>query len=121
MAHTIVHWELMGPDGASLKEFYESIFEWKPEIIPGFDAYFGVPGEEAGLGGAIGQGSADMPSYFTMYVGVDDIDASLAKVIAAGGSTIVPRTIVPDTVTFAMFTDPAGNIVGLVENETPAA
>jgi len=29
--------------------------------------------------------------------------------------------VIPGTVTFGLFADPAGNLVGLVEAETPAA
>ncbi len=56
-----------------------------------------------------------MPNYQALYVEVPDIDAHLAKVEAAGGKTVVPRTVIPATVIFGLFTDPAGNLVGLVE------
>ena len=52
---------------------------------------------------------------------LDDINDHLAKIEGAGGSSIMPRTEIPGTVTFALFADPAGNVVGLVEEETPAA
>jgi uncharacterized protein len=45
------------------------------------------------------------------------MDVYLTKVGAAGGSTLLPRTEVPDVVTLALFRDPAGNTVGLVEGE----
>ena len=50
-----------------------------------------------------------------VYVQVPDINAHLAKIEAAGGKTVMPRTEIPDAVTMAIFTDPAGNNVGLVE------
>jgi len=55
-----------------------------------------------------------------LYLGVDDIDAVLAKVKANGGSVVLPRTIVPEVVTFALFKDPAGNLLGVAENGTYA-
>ena len=121
MSHKIVHWELMGPDGDKLAAFYADLFGWNPQAYPGFDNYQGVTADEAGLGGAVGQGSDDMPSYLTFYVEVESIDDHLAKVANAGGQTVVPRTVIPGMVTFAQFTDVAGNLVGLVEAETPAA
>ena len=32
----------------------------------------------------------------------------------------MPRTVIPGIVTFGLFGDPAGNMVGIVEEETPA-
>jgi predicted enzyme related to lactoylglutathione lyase len=121
MAHKIVHWELMGPDGDKLSKFYSDLFDWNPQAYPGFDSYNGVGADEAGLGGAVGQGGESMPSYLTFYVEVASIDEHLAKVATAGGQTVVPRTVIPGMVTFAQFRDIAGNLVGLVESETPPA
>ena len=121
MAHKIVHWELMGPDGDKLTKFYAELFDWNPQAYPGFDSYNGVSAEEAGLGGAVGQGNEDLPSLLTFYVEVESIDEHLAKVASAGGQTVVPRTVVPGMVTFAQFRDIAGNLVGLVESATPPA
>jgi predicted enzyme related to lactoylglutathione lyase len=50
---------------------------------------------------------------------VPDIDASLKAIVASGGSTVLPRTVVPNLVTFALFKDPAGNRMGLVEIKAP--
>ena len=116
-ANPIVHWELMGADGESQKSFYGAIFDWEFSTPPGFDGYFMTASEGIGVGGAIGQGSEEMPSYQTIYVQVDDIDAKLAEVEANGGKTHVPKTVIPDMVTFALFNDPAGNLVGLVEGD----
>ncbi len=115
MGHRIVHWELMGPDGAAQKDFYAGIFGWNLEAVPGFGHYYMTSGDETGIGGAIGEGNEHMPNYQAIYVEVPDIDAHLAKIEEAGGKTVVPRTVIPDTVVFGMFTDPAGNLVGLVE------
>lgn len=111
----IVHWELMGPDGEAMKGFYSQIFEWKLETVEGFDGYHMTVGDEMGVNGAVGKGSAEMPAYQTIYVGCEDIDVKLAEIGEAGGVTVVPKTTIPDMVTFALFTDPAGNLVGLVE------
>lgn len=115
MTYKIVHWELMGSDGAELKKFYGELFDWTLEAVPGFGDYYMTSAEETGLAGAVGQGSEHMPNYHIMYIEVPSIDAHLARAEAAGATVVVPRTVVPDTVVFAMFTDPAGNLVGLVE------
>ncbi len=119
--HKIVHWELMGPDGDAMKRFYEGLFGWKTEPVPGFEAYHMVAEESSGLAGAIGKGGEQMPQYQAMYVQVANVDEHLAKAEGLGGKTVMPRTVVPGIVTFGMLTDPAGNMVGVVEEEVPAA
>ena len=121
MANPIVHFELMGPDGKQQKTFYESMFGWQLEAVPGFGDYFTVEKDAIGVGGAVGQGPEESPAYLTIYVEVADIDAHLARIEKAGGNTITPRTVIPGTVTFAMFADPAGNVVGLVEQDVADA
>ena len=111
----VVHWELMGPDGSAQKAFYESLFDWKLESPPGFDDYHMVGNDQVGVGGAIGKGGEEMPAYSCIYVQVDSIDDTLSQVEAGGGTVIAPRTVIPETVIFGLFTDPAGNMVGLVE------
>ena len=119
--HKIVHWELMGPDGDKLATFYSDLFGWNLQPTPNFDGYHMTEVEETGIGGAVGQGNENMPQYQTIYVQVDSVDEHLGKVEGAGGATVVPRTVIPGMVTFGLFTDPAGNLVGIVEEETPAA
>ncbi len=111
----IVHWELIGPDGDALKSFYTSIFDWQLAAPEGFDGYYMTDGDAVGLGGAVGQGNEEMPAYGAIYVQVESIEESLGKVEANGGTTLVPRTEIPDMVIYALFKDPAGNVVGLVE------
>ena len=120
-SHRIVHWELMGPDGSALNNFYNELFGWKGEEVPGFGGYTMISAEDSGVAGAIGAGNEDMPSYQTMYIEVESIDEHLAKVEAIGGTIVVPRSVIPGMVTFGMFRDPAGNLVGLVEEVTPPA
>ena len=48
-------------------------------------------------------------------MGVPDINAALKQITDAGGKVVLPRTVVPNVTIFALFTDPAGNRMGLVE------
>jgi hypothetical protein len=56
-----------------------------------------------------------------VYVGVDDITATLAKVKERGGTVRFPRLEIPGRAVLAVFKDPAGNSVGLVELENGQA
>jgi predicted enzyme related to lactoylglutathione lyase len=49
-------------------------------------------------------------------VGVEDIDAALAKVEQLGGKTVKPRQDIGGGMGFtAYFTDPEGNLMGLYQ------
>lgn len=55
------------------------------------------------------------------YVSVEDLDAALDRVQQAGGATTLPP--LTEFVTFAQFTDPDGNLVGLLKrgDEAPVS
>lgn len=55
----------------------------------------------------------------TFYIEVDDIEGYLDRAVAAGAEVIVPVTSIPGAVTMALFADPAGAVVGIVDSETP--
>ena len=114
MPNQVVHFEIIGTNGPKLREFYQDVFDWRPEVMPGPMDYGTVPGGDGGIGGGIGAGDS---ARLTVYVQVDDIDGYLRQVEARGGKTVVPRTVIPNVVTFANFADPEGNVVGLVEGQ----
>ena len=69
-----------------------------------------------GIGGGIGP-TENGQAMVTFYVEVDDLQAYLDKAEALGGKTIVPVTVIPDMVTMAMFADPSGAIIGMVQSD----
>ena len=110
------HIELSTTNIGASRTFYESIFGWRFEIIPGFESYamFTTPD---GLGGGIDSGpNADPPSPVgpILHVEVDDIDDALNRIEAAGGSTLQSKTKISDEFGFfALFLDNVGNRLGL--------
>jgi predicted enzyme related to lactoylglutathione lyase len=108
----IVFFTIFGPQGEQLQQFYSGLFEWK--IAPNGDVTTAV---SSPLPASIGKGEAET----IVYVGVDDITATLAKVKERGGTVRFSRFEVPGRVVLAVFKDPAGNSVGLVELENGKA
>ena len=51
----------------------------------------------------------------TIYIEVDDLAAYLKKAESLGGRTITEPSDVPGGPRLAMFTDPEGHIVGLLQ------
>ena len=108
----VVFFSIFGPQGEQLRQFYSGLFEWT--IAPNGDVNTSV---WSPLPASIGKGEAET----IVYVGVDDITATLAKVKERGGTIRYPRFEVPGRVVLAVFKDPAGNSVGLVELENGKA
>jgi predicted enzyme related to lactoylglutathione lyase len=56
--------------------------------------------------------------HVTFYVVVPDLEATLSKIESLRGSTVMGPMEVPDGPTIAMFADPEGHLVGLVEADS---
>jgi predicted enzyme related to lactoylglutathione lyase len=102
----VVFFDVAGPDRAVLSRFYSNLFAWNI----GADGTF-TTGAPAPLPAALRQD----PAATVVYIGVDDVTATLKRVTADGGSIVFPRLEVPGRVVIGMFKDPAGNNIGLVE------
>jgi len=103
MSAPIVFFDIAGPDTAKLRNFYGENFGWSIDATNGITT--------SALKGTLRQD----PAETLIYLGVPDIDAALKKIVVTGGSVEMQRTVVPDVVTLALFKDPAGNRIGLVE------
>jgi len=90
------HIQFSSTDIDKTKTFFKDVFGWTFQDIPGFETYsmFQTPN---GLGGGIDLGpKAEAPSDkgSILHIETDDIDATLAKIIENGGTTIVPKTAI---------------------------
>jgi predicted enzyme related to lactoylglutathione lyase len=112
MANPVVHFEVIGVDGAKLQQFYGTVFAWQIDANNPMN-YGMVPAAERGIGGGIGAG--DQGRGVTFYVEVPSLEKTLAAVEERGGKTVVPPMDVPGGPRMAQFLDPEGNRIGLVQ------
>ena len=110
----VAWFEIVGTDGEKLRKFYGDVFDWSFEMAPGGMDYGMTRSAGGGIGGGVGEAQGGN-GHATFYVEVDDPQGALDKIEAAGGKTVVPVTEM-EMVTFAMFTDPEGHLVGLVKS-----
>jgi predicted enzyme related to lactoylglutathione lyase len=112
MGNPVVYFEIGCRDQAKTSEFYSQLFDWSitpfgPASVISSGAAKGIPGHITSLG--------HEPRHYTIfYVEVEDIVAALAKAESLGGRKIVGPIPIP-TGTFAWFSDPDGNTVGLMQ------
>ena len=118
MPNRVVHFEIMGGEGSELPAFYRSLFGWPVDVgepIHGYAQFSPVPAPDGGIGGGIG--AADGATFITVYVEVDDLDATCESAEVLGAELILPPTTIPeiDDLRIARVRDPHGNILGLVQ------
>jgi uncharacterized protein len=111
MPAPIVFFDIAGPDLQKQKAFYEAVFGWAVSADGRFTAPAAAP-----LPGLLRvEAEAGFQPERVIYLGVDDIAATLETIAANGGGVVMPRMVVPGVVILALFTDPAGNRMGMVE------
>ncbi len=114
MAHPVIHAEIRSADPDATRAFFSELFGWTytDGAFPGYT--FADTGVEGAIPTAIGplQGGSDTALFF---VGVQDVQATLARAEELGGTIIQPAQEVPG-VTFGVFADGQGHLVGVAAN-----
>ena len=110
--------ELTSRDVEAAKAFYPAVFGWEPETHEGEMAYTefhlaGAGDTVAGLMAMPEMVPAEVPSYWSVYFGVDDVDASSQKAVSLGGAILAGPADIPDGGRFAVVKDPQGAVFGL--------
>ncbi len=122
--HTIVHFEIAADNTERANKFYNGLFGWKPEKMPGPMEYWmfvtttNEKGEPTGGGGIIPRQQPQQT--ITNYIGVDSVEEYSKKVETLGGKVKVPKTEVPGHGWFAVCTDTESNTFALWEQNKAA-
>ena len=123
-----VWYELMTSDAAAATRFYQSVDAWQVKVapMPGGD-YTMLSAGEIGVGGLMALPAdacaAGVPPHWGGYIGVDDVDAYVKRVTAAGGKLLREAQDIPDVGRFAVVADPYGAAFMLFRgssDQTPA-
>lgn len=109
-----VWYELLTPDPAGAKAFYDAVIGWAMQPgTPETGDYGFIANADGGMTGGLPKLSQDMTDHgarpcWLGYIGVDDVDASVAAIEAAGGKSLMPARDVPMAGRIAMVADPDG-------------
>ncbi len=118
MGNPVVHFEIHGPDGQGLAEFYSGVFGWNVNADNAVGYGVVDTQSEGGIGGGI---AGDGTTGTLFYIAVPDPEATLKQIEAKGGRVVMPVTVLPGMVTMAQFADPQGNVIGIVADQPPPA
>jgi predicted enzyme related to lactoylglutathione lyase len=108
--------ELMTRHLDQVKDFYSTLFGWTYEKMEGADYYLiymngGIMNMDEQFG--------DMPSVWTVYFSVANIDETAKKAKAMGGMVPMPVQDSGGTGRFAVVADPAGAYASFIELRQP--
>ena len=93
MPNPVVHFEIMGPDGSALQNFYRELFDWKIDTNNQWQYGVVETGGDGGINGGIaGNQDGTTGGRVTVYAAVDDMQAYLDKAERLGATVVMPVT-----------------------------
>jgi predicted enzyme related to lactoylglutathione lyase len=125
----VTWFELNGPEPELAAKFYSELFGWRVDWVTEsnyalIDTHAGnginglVVGDfTARMGDESGQTWEGEPPSTVFYAENPDIQRLLDRAGSLGAKTLLPVTNIPNMVTFALFADPFGNVVGLLQGD----
>lgn len=118
----LFHFAINADDVPRARRFYEGVLGWRfhawgPPKFYMIDT--AAPGETQTVRGSL-QGRRELvpgkPTVgFECTVRVPSIDATIAAVVAHGGSVVIPKSVIPGVGALAFFLDTEGNAFAAIE------
>ena len=119
VAEGVFVWDELGTndvDGAA--KFYGDVFDWTAKDMgEDFGGYRMFEVGETGIAGAHTLQDTSASPRWIPYVGVEDVDATVAKASELGGSTVAEPMDIPTVGRIALITDPLGAVLGIIKGE----
>jgi uncharacterized protein len=119
----VVHFEIPYDNKNRVSRFYSEIFGWKLLDIPEMDYTLvhaaetdenNMVVEKGAINGGLFHRSDDARQPIVV-IGVQSIDETIKKVIAAGGRVVTPMQPIPNG-SYARVADCEGNVIGLADS-----
>lgn len=118
---TLIHFNIPVDNEERAKKFYQELFDWKIERLPGPMNYSlieteGLKGTK-GMGGGMAKREPTDPTGIVSFIGVESIDKSLVAVEKHGGKILQPKQVVPGWGYMAVCQDTESNRFGLFQED----
>ena len=118
----VVHFEIPYDDKGRASKFYSEIFGWKLFDIPEMEYTLvhaakvdkdNMVMDKGAINGGLFQRNREAGQPIVV-IGVQSIDNTIEKVIAAGGRLVTPKHPIPNG-SYARVADCEGNVIGLAD------
>lgn len=124
----VVHFEIPFDNLERAKQFYSGVFGWQlgDWPMPDGSVYTGartvevdeatrLPKEPGAINGGFAPRSAEVPAP-VLAMNVSSVEATLVKILAAGGKLVKPKVEIGGMGYYAYAMDSEGNVIGLWED-----
>ena len=126
---SVTHFEMPYDDAARASRFYASAFGWQMHALGADMGHYvlagttesdagGRPTKPGAINGGLFQRKPDWPGQHpSVVIAVDDIDAAMRKVAAAGGQVLGDSEAmdIPGVGRYVSFHDTEGNRIGMLQ------
>jgi predicted enzyme related to lactoylglutathione lyase len=117
MPSNLVFFAVHADDLPRAQRFYENVFGWKFQAWgpPGFFLVTTGDKDDPGVAGALQKRHDVVPGQritgYECTIGVEDLDATAAAVVANGGKIVLSKCEIPTVGWLIKIQDPEGNVV----------
>jgi predicted enzyme related to lactoylglutathione lyase len=117
MSDKIMWLEMVSTDIPAAAKFYGDLFGWPIVTDKQMDyTMTAFEGDETGVGFArVDEAQGLTPGSVLVYVDVADIDATIARAQELGAPVYLDKTEIPTIGWMAIFGDPGGNRIGVMQ------
>ncbi|MDQ3246876.1 MAG: VOC family protein [Pseudomonadota bacterium] len=123
---SFIWYELLTSDHGAAKSFYDAAVGWDIETAASNPMDYRMIRTGSGFAGGVMQLTADMREHgakptWLGYVGVDDVDATVAKAEGLGAKVMMPAFDLPGVGRMALIADPQGIPIYVMRGESDEA
>ena len=123
----VIHFEMPADDRDRMAEFYASVFGWQAQKLGADMGHYtvvsttasdaaGCPKAPGAINGGFFLKRPDMPAqYPSVVIAVDDLQAAMDKVAAAGGQVLGEPMDIPGVGRYVSFLDTEGNRASMLQ------
>ena len=118
MANKITHIELSSSNIGASAEFYRQLFDWDIQVFQEPMEYtMASLGEDAASVGfnPVSEEFGNKDGDALVYVGIDDIDATIAHAKELGATVLQDKMEIPGVGWMAVFSDPGGGQIAVMQ------
>ena len=115
MSAPILEWQVVTTNPDQLASFYGDLFGWKTSANNAL-GYRQVDTGAGSIRGGMWPSPPNGHSFVQLFIGVPDVEQSVARAVALGARVIVPVTALPDGDVMAVLADPCGVTFGLMRH-----
>lgn len=121
MSNRITHFEIPSDNPEHIMKFFNEVFGWNYVKFGSEPYWLAITGDEKspGINGGIMKKKHPQQPVVNS-INVENMDETISAIEKAGGKIVVPKMAIPAVGWLAYFTDPDGNIHGIMQEDKNA-